>query len=232
MLNLSAKIRKDLGRKVKKIREERILPSVLYGPELKGNQNLEINLKDFEKVFKEAGESSLISLEVSGKSFPVLIHDFQRNPVTGKFIHVDFYQPKLKEEIEVKVPLVFDGEAPAVKELGGTFIKNISEVRVKAFPQNLPHEIRVNISELKTFEDFILVQDLSAAQGVKIINHPDEIIASIASPEKVEEELEKPIEEKVEEVEKVAPEKKEEGVEEKEGEAAVKSKAKAKEKES
>jgi len=230
MLVLLAKIRKDLGKKVKKIREEGILPGVLYGPELKETQSLEINLKEFEKVFDEAGESSLVSLEIGGKKFPVLIHDFQKDPINGKFIHVDFYQPKLKEEIEVKVPLVFDGEAPAVKELGGTFIKNISEVRVKALPQNLPHEISVNIGKIKTFEDFILIQDLAAPENVKILNHPDEIVASVAPLEKVEEELEKPIEEKVEEVEKVE-------VKEKEGEELKEEKgetieAKAKEKES
>lgn len=228
MFNLSAKIRNDLGRKVKKTREGGILPGVLYGPELKESQNVEINLKDFERAFKGAGESSLISLEIGGENFPVLIHDFQKDPLTEKFIHVDFYQPKLKEEIEVKVPLVFDGEAPAVKELGGTFIKNISEVRVKAFPQNLPHEIRANIGKIKTFEDFILIQDLSMPENVKILNHPDEIVASVAPLEKVEEELEKPIEEKVEEVEKVVAEKKE-GEAEKESERKAEVNTKEKE---
>jgi len=227
MFNLSAKIRKNLGKKVKRTKGEGILPGVLYGPELRESQNVEINLKDFERVFKGAGESSLISLEIGEKIFPVLIHDFQKDPLTEKFIHVDFYQPKLREEIEVRIPLVFDGEAPAVKELGGTFIKNISEVRVKAFPQNLPHEIRVNIGKIKTFEDFILIQDLSMTENVKILNHPDEIVASVAPLEKVEEELEKPIEEKVEEVEKVVSEKKEgEAKKESEGEAGVNTKEK------
>jgi len=220
MLSLSAKIRKDLGKKVKNLRQKGILPGVLYGPtRQKGGypkkaQPLELNEKQFEKVYKEAGESSLISLEVEGKRFPVLIHEIQLAPLTGKPIHVDFYQPALEEEVTVEVPLVFEGTSPAVKDLGGTLVKNISELKIKAKPQNLPHEIKVNIESLKTFEDNIKISNLKVPEGERILKGPEEFVASVSPPEKVEEELVKPIEEKVEEVEKVEEKKKEE-VEEK-----------------
>ena len=196
------------------------MPGVLYGPtRQKGGypkkaQPLELNEKQFEKVYKEAGESSLISLEVEGKRFPVLIHEIQLAPLTGKPIHVDFYQPALEEEVTVEVPLVFEGTSPAVKDLGGTLVKNISELKIKAKPQNLPHEIKVNIESLKTFEDNIKISNLKVPEGVRILKGPEEFVASVSPPEKVEEELVKPIEEKVEEVEKVEEKKKEE-VEEK-----------------
>jgi large subunit ribosomal protein L25 len=109
----------------------------------------------------------------------------------------------LDEEITATVPLVFEGQALAVKDLGGTLVRNIHELEVKALPQNLPHEIKVDISKLKTFEDNILVKDLIIPKEVKILKTPDETIAFVSEPEKIEEELEKPIEEKVEEVEKV-----------------------------
>lgn len=208
MLTLSAKIRKDLGKKVKSLRKQGILPAVVYGPKLK-SLPLEIDLKGFEKVYQEAGESTLISLEIEGKKAPVLIHEVKLDSLTGKPIHVDFYQPRLEEEVEVTIPIIFEGEAPAVKDLGGTLVKNIHEVEVRALPQNLPHEIKVNIEKLKTFEDDILVKDLPVPKEVKILKEPDEVVASVAPLEKVEEELVKPIEEKVEEVEKVE-EKKEE----------------------
>ena len=102
--------------------------------------------------------------------------------------------------------------------MGGTLVKSISEVEIKALPQNLPHEIKVEISSLKTFEDEILVKDLKVPEGVKILRKPEEIIASVLPPEKVEEELEKPVEEKVEEVEKVGEKEKKEEEEEKEEE--------------
>jgi len=226
MLSLSAKIRKDLGKKVKVLRQKGILPGVLYGPKIE-TRPLEIDLKEFEKIYKEAGESSLISLEVDEaktssspfanarevdkKKFLVLIHEVKLDSLTEKPTHVDFYQPRLEEEAEAMVPLVFEGEAPAVKDLGGTLVKNISEVEVKALPQNLPHEIKVNIDRLKTFEDSILIKDLIVSKEVKILKEPKEVVTAVSPPEKVEEELEKPIEEKVEEVEKV-----EEKVEEKE----------------
>ena len=203
MLTLPAKIRKTLGKKVKALRERGVLPGVLYGPRIKETLPLEINFKEFEKVYKEAGESTLVSLEIEGKKTPVLIHEVKLDPLTGKPIHIDFYQPRLEEEVEVTIPIIFEGEAPAVKELGGTLVKNISEIEVKALPQNLPHEIRVNIQKLKTSEDDILIKDLPIPKEVKILKEPEEIVASVAPPEKVEEELVKPIGEKVEEVEKV-----------------------------
>jgi len=212
MLSISAKIRKELGKKVKSLRKMGVLPAVLYGHKIK-NLNLELDLKEFEKIYKEAGESSLISLNVEEKKqkFLVLIHDIQFDHLAEKLIHIDFYQPELKEEVEVTVPLIFEGEAPAVKDLGGTLVKNISEVEVKALPQNLPHEIKVDIGNLKTFEDNILIKDLIVSKEVKILKGPEEIVAAVARPEKVEEELEKPVEEKrVEEVEKVEKKPKEE----------------------
>jgi large subunit ribosomal protein L25 len=229
MLSLSAKIRKDLGKKVKALRKKGIIPAILYGPEIHPfkssgagakqfnrvkNLPLEVNSKEFEKILKEAGESSLVKLQVKdedkkNKEFVVLIHEIENDPLTLKPIHIDFYQPRLKEEVEALVPLIFEGESKAVKELGGTLVKNISEVKVKALPLNLPKEIKVSIEKLKTFEDEIYISDLKLPEGVKILKGPNEIVAFAAPPEKVEEELAKPVEEKVEEVEKVV-EKKEE----------------------
>lgn len=206
MITISAKKRSDL-------KSNDTLLAVLYGPETK-NQPIEVSLKDFKKVFSEAGESSLISLELEGKKFFVLVHEVQKDPVSQEFIHVDFYQPILSKEVEVKVPLVFEGEAPAVKDLSGTLIKEFQEVEVSALPQNLPHEIKVNVLNLKTFEDEILVKDLELPAGVRVLKDPETIVAAVLPPQNVEEELEKPIEEKVEEVEVIEKEKKEEAAEE------------------
>ena len=210
MLSLSAKIREITGKRVKKLRKAGRLPAVLYGPKIKTAQPLELDEKEFEKAYQEAGESSLISLEVAEKKYPVLIHEVARDPLTEKPIHVDFYQPRLEEEVQVTIPIIFEGVPPAVKDLGGTLVKNISELEVKALPQNLPHEIKVNIERLKTFKDSILIKDLKLPEGVKILKEPEEIVAQVLAPVKVEEELVKPIEEKVEEVEKVEEEKEEE----------------------
>jgi len=214
MLDFIVAKRKITGKKVKDLRKKGIAPAVLYGPEIK-NLILEVNLRDFKKILKKAGESSLINLKIEGvkDEFLVLIHKVEKDPISGQPIHIDFYQPILSKEIEVVVPLVFHGESAAIKDMGGTLIKEISELRVRALPKNLPHEIRVDISGLKTFEDEILVKDLILPEGVKTHRGPDEIVALAVPPAKVEEELAKPVEEKVEEVEKVEKKKAEEPAE-------------------
>lgn len=211
MLTLTAKIRKETGKKVKNLRKKGLLPAVLYGPEIK-NQSLEIDLKEFDKVYKETGENTLISLELQGskEKYLVLIHNPAKDFLTGIPLHVDFYQPSLEEKIEASIPVVLRGESLAVKDLGGTLIKTISEIRIKALPQNLPKEIAVDISGLKTFEDHVLVKDLKSGDEVEILTGQEDIVVSVAPPQKVEEELAKPVEEKVEEVKVVEKEKKEE----------------------
>jgi len=213
MISLKAKIRKDLGKKTNFLKDAGKIPAVVYGPGAK-NASLEIDAIDFQKVFKQTGESSLIDLNVEGEKEkrPVLIHEIQRDHVSDKIIHIDFFQASLKEEVEVKIPLVFEGVSLAVKDLGGTLVKNFSEIEVKALPQNLPHEIKVNIEALKNLGDHIMVKDLPLSKEVTILKKPDEIIVSVTEPEKVEEELAKEIEEKVEDVEKVEKEKKEDVV--------------------
>lgn len=215
MLILSAKIRKELGKKVKDLRIKGILPAVLYGPKIE-TFPLEVDEKEFEKVFKEAGESSLISLEVDKKKFLVIIHAIEIDAISKKTIHIDFYQPRLDEEISAEISLVFIGEAGAVKDLGGTLVKNIHEIEVKALPENLPHEIKVDLEKLKTFEDTILVKDLALPANVRIVKGLDDIVALVSPAEKIEEDLSKPAEENVEDVQKVeTKKKKEEAVEEK-----------------
>lgn len=218
MLSLSAQKREILGKKVKNLREEGSIPAVLYGPKIK-NLALKIEAKEFEKVRREAGESSLVKLKIKDgkfkiKEIPVLIKEVSQDPLSGRFLHIDFYQPVLTERIEAKVPILFEGTAPAVKELGGTLVKNISEIVVKALPEDLPHEIKVDLSKLKTFEDYILVKDLVVGDKVTISRESEEIVTHVMPPEKVEEELEKPLEEKVEEVEKVGEKKEEEEIKE------------------
>ncbi len=201
MISIKAKNRKG------KISESGFLPAVLYGPGIE-NISLEVDKKEFDKMFKEVGET-LIGLDVDGKTYSVLIYDTQTDPMTMQTMHVDFYQPNLKEEVETEVPLELTGEAPALK-LGGTLITNMKELTVKALPKDLPNKIRIDVSSLMTFEDAITVKDIIVPAGVKIIDHPEEIVVQVVEPEKVEEELAKPIEEVEKEPEKAGEKKEEE----------------------
>ncbi|MEK7542415.1 MAG: 50S ribosomal protein L25 [Patescibacteria group bacterium] len=215
MLGLASQ-RRNKEENVKALRNQGQIPGVLYGPKTQAT-TVKVNEKEFQKVYEEAGESSFIQLDSHNGAAAVLIRDIQRDPVKGKVIHVDFYQPPLNEAIEVAIPVVFQGESPAMRDFKGTLLKNIQAVNVKALPQNLPHEIMVDISKLATFEDRILVRDLAQSKDVQILRDQDEVVAQVVETKDVEAELEQPVVENVEAVEQVKEEKKEAKTEEEQG---------------
>lgn len=212
MTSLTAKLRKKKEGILKAGEIAEMIPAILYGSEIE-NISLEIDRKSFSKVFKEVGET-LIDLEVEGKKYSVLIHDTQVNPLSQELIHIDFYQPNLKEEVETEVPIELIGEAPALK-LGGTLIMNMKEISVKALPKDLPSKIIIDVSSLVTFEDLITAKDIKLPAGVTIeIENPEEVIVQVVEPENVEEELAKPIEDVNKEPEKAVSKKEEPTAEE------------------
>lgn len=237
MLELSAKLRSVTGRQNEKIRKQGFIPAILYGHKVK-NLSLAVEAHQFEKVYQEAGESALIKLKISGlqkkgdsdkkgtvsgqKERIVLIYEVARQPVSGRPIHVDFYQVKMDEPIKTEVPLVFVGESAAVKTLDGVLVKNIQSLEIEALPVNLPRQLEVDISSLKTFDDNIYIKDLQLPTGVKTGARPDEVVASVIPP-RTRAELDKLAEapeERVEEVELAEKGKAEEEISEKAKEEA------------
>jgi large subunit ribosomal protein L25 len=183
---ITATKREVTGRKVQGLRKAGKLPAVLYGHNVK-TQGIEISEKEFAKAFKVAGESTLVNLVVDGKSQAVLIHDVQNHYLNDQPIHVDFYAINMAEKIKVKIPLHFSGEAPAVKALSGTLVKNLSEVEVECLPGDLPHAFEIDISSLNTFEDSIRVSDLKVGTGVTVLSGTDEVIVTVTPPRTEEE---------------------------------------------
>jgi len=181
-VKLAAKVREVFGRRTNKGRKEGLIPAVVYGHKMK-SKGLWVNALDFSKLLKKSGESTIIELNVGeDKARNVLIYETQKDPVNGRYIHIDFFHVRMDEEIEKEVELVFVGEAPAVKELGGNLVKSVDEVNVKCLPADLPSEIEVDISVLKTFEDHICIKDLKVSDKVKIEIDPETVIASVAPP--------------------------------------------------
>ena len=189
MRELKANKREELGKKTNALRRAGFLPAVIYGEGVKSSP-LSVLYKDFEKIYKEAGESTLIGLDVDGKPYNVLIHDIKRDPITGKPIHADFYSVRMDKEIKTKVPVEFFGESPAVKNDGGILVKVMQEVEVEALPQNLPHSIRIDITPLAKFEDRIFARDMFLPEGVKISVGAEEVVA-LVEPPRSEDELAK-----------------------------------------
>ncbi len=200
-LELKSKKREILGKKVKSLRREGILPAVVYGGK-EGSTPIELNLKEFYKVFKATGETTLIKLFVNEKPKNVLIHDIFRDPTTEEIKHVDFYEVNMDEKITTKVQLVFIGESLAVSDLGGVLVKAMQELEVRALPADLPHQIDIDISQLRTFDDNILVKDIKLPKNVETLEHGETSVAAIAPPrsEAEIEALSGQVEEKVEDV--------------------------------
>lgn len=174
---LEATPRTLTGKKVAGLRATGTLPAVVYGPK-HAPALLSLTKLDFDKVFKEAGESSVITLTGLEKPIDVLIHDVAFDARKGGIVHVDFYAIEKGKKITVNVPLHFTGEAPALK-LGGTLTKVLHEVEVEADPTKLPKEILVDVSTLVDFESRIRVSDLSVPAGVTITASAEDIVALI-----------------------------------------------------
>lgn len=205
-IELNVQIREP-GGNLKALRDKGLIPAVVYGEGQK-NISLQVDYYEFEKVLKEAGESTIIHLKIGNESKNVLIHDIAKDPVSDKFIHIDFYHVRMDKVITTQVPLVFEGESPAVKNFEGTLIKTIIEVEVEALPKDLPHELKVDISALETFDDHVKIGDLKLPEGVTLKADSEEVIASVTPPRTEEElaELDEKPEEEIEEAEKVGEE--------------------------
>ena len=216
-IQLSAQTREKMGKKNDSLRREGLIPGALYGRKIK-NQLVKVNQKDFEEVFKKAGESTLVDLSVGDQSkTEVLIHEIQKDPVTGEFLHIDFYQIRRGEKIIAKIALDFIGESAAVKNQDGVLIKNYDELEIKCLPKDLIHDIKVDLSKLENLEDAVRIKDLDIPKEIEILADEENTVATVAPPRTAEEleELEEKVEEKVEgvEVEK-GKEKEEEGKDE------------------
>ncbi len=193
-LVIEAQGRAVLGKQNSKLRKQGVIPAVLYGKG-KDSQLLQLIAKAFDKIYRKAGENTLVNLKIDGKTEKkVLIHDVAKHYMKDEAIHVDFYEVDLTKKTHAKVQLEFVGIAPAVKEFGGILMKVVNEVEVEALPADLPHKIEVNVEVLKTFEDSVRLSDIKVSDKVKILGNPEDMIVSVHAPRSEEElaSLEKP----------------------------------------
>jgi large subunit ribosomal protein L25 len=176
---LTAEARTVLGKKVKKLRREGIMPANVYGKGLP-SKAIQVKTTDFQKVYKEVGDTGLIDLTVDGKTKPVLVKSMHKNYDLNAPLHVDFYQVNLKVAVKATVPVVLAGEAQAVTDKAGVMLQNLSEIEVEALPDKLPDSIEVNVEGLAAVGDQITVGDLKVADEVTITSDPAQTVVKIA----------------------------------------------------
>jgi large subunit ribosomal protein L25 len=196
-ITLSVELREETGRRARKASQGRV-PAVVYGHGFEA-KNVWVDPVVFARVFEQAGTNTVISIAV-GKEKPVqaLIHDFQVNPTSNEITHLDFFHVRMDEKVDTQIPLVFTGEAEAVKALGGT-LATIESVHVRALPGDLAHEFTVDITSLKTFDDRITIADLGISDKIEVLDDPATPVASVSAPrvqsdDVVEESAEEPTE--------------------------------------
>lgn len=177
-LVLSAFPRTIFGRKVKKLREQGLIPAHVFGHKIK-TIHVQVNENEFVKIEKAAGEATIINLKTNGELRPVLIRNIQTDPVTDKILHIDFYQVNLKEKVRIKIPIEIVGESPAVESKQGVLLTPLSEIEIEALPTNLPDSVKVDISKLEKLDDAILVKDLKLPAEVEILEDKEETVVKI-----------------------------------------------------
>jgi large subunit ribosomal protein L25 len=156
---LSVKKRSATKHSAREARVEGLVPGIVYGAGVTP-VSVTVNRSDLLRIYRRAGTSSLIDLDVGGKKEHVLIHDVQWHPVRSEMNHIDFLAVDMKKKTTVHVPIVFEGEAPGVKLLGGLLMKDHEHISIRCLPKDIPHDIRVDISVLQNIHDHITVADL------------------------------------------------------------------------
>lgn len=186
VITIQAEARDKAGRQVRALRRTGKLPAVVYGHGVTPT-NVQVDPREFEKAYRAAGESSLVDLVLSGAPRKVLIQDVQYDPVKDRPIHVDFREVSLTEKVRTHVKLVFTGEAPAVKALGGILVKNLNELEIEALPNDLVHEIVVPITGLAAFGNSIRVKELAIPAGIHVLNDVEIVAVTVTAPRSEEE---------------------------------------------
>jgi large subunit ribosomal protein L25 len=178
-LSLKAEKREVLGRKVKKLRQEGFIPANIYGRDIK-SQSIKVFKPDFDKVFKEAGQTQVINLEIDNEERPVLIHNLQRDPLLGNVIHVDFLQIDLRQKVTASIPVVGVGESPVEKQGLGTVVFYLDEIEIEALPTDLPEKVEVDLSKLVEVDQQVLVKDLNFDESKVLLKvSPEEIVVKV-----------------------------------------------------
>ncbi len=187
-----------IGKKVKNLRRKGIVPVHVYGNGVEP-MSLQTDAQVLRRLLPQVGTNIPLSVEIEGNKGENIcfVREVQRHPVTEDVLHVDFLRVDVAQTIQAEVPIVFVGEAPAARQMGGTLLQSLQNVLVEGLPMNIPPLVEIDVSGLDDFEKSIYISDLEIAADVTLITNPEELIARV-SPPRVE------VEEVVEEGEEAA----------------------------
>ena len=209
---INAEKRNVVGKQVKALRRQGILPGVIYGRHIEAFP-IQMDAHNAALILDKLTASSLITIDVDGEKFSVLMRDRQRDVIFGDLLHVDFLVVSLTEKLRATIELKLVGEAPVADNPEVVVTQVLNDIEIEAFPQDLPEFIEVDISTLETVDDEITVADLDLGENIAILTDPNETIVSVGyvAQEEVVEEAEVVEPEVVEKGKKEAAEEEAEG---------------------
>ena len=191
-LTLQASKRETFGKKTRFLRRRDITPAHLFGHDLK-SLSLQCNTAEIKHIIAQAGTTRLLSLNIEDDKQPrsVFIREIQRDKISGQLIHVDFYQIRKGEKIKADIPIVFFGEAPALKEKGRTLTHGITSLSIECLPDKLPPQVDIDLSSLEEKEQTIYVKDITLSPEITLFTNPDQMVVKVSEVhvEKIEEEV-------------------------------------------
>jgi large subunit ribosomal protein L25 len=179
-ISLTTEPRTTVGHKVKHLRTEGKLPATVYGKGFE-SVNVSVSTDMFKKTYAEAGETHLVTLSIDTTKVPVLIHMVQKHPVTRELLHVEFLKVNLKEKMKTSIPVVLEGEAPAMTQGIGTLIQVLQEIEIEALPTEIPESLVVNVETLDVVDSEKTVKDLVVPAGVTVLTDPNETVVKIGA---------------------------------------------------
>lgn len=179
---LQVKVREVAGKDLDTMRKQGFIPAVLYGHGI-DQQMFWVQYINFAKLYAEAGENSIIEVTPEkGKMVNVIVNSVQLDPLSSRFSHIDFFQVRMDEKLEARIPLEFIGESKAVREMGGVLMKPMEEILVSCLPKDLPHSLIVDLSTLDDFSSHIQMKDVKIPAGVEVMISLDTVIALVEAP--------------------------------------------------
>lgn len=187
-MKLTVTKREVVGKKTKILRNQWYVPCIVYGKHTDGVCHLMVKKNEFIKLYKTAWSSQVIDLVGDSKEM-VLVHQYQKNPVTDDVIHIDFLAVDANELVTTDVIVKWVWIAPLEKNSLGKISLVRDHITVQALPKNLPHHIELDVSFIESLDDGIFVRDIDLGKKVEILDDGDlAVIAAVAIREEVEEE--------------------------------------------
>lgn len=184
-----------LGKKVRSLRRQGVIPVHVYGAHIKP-ANLQVDDRTLNRLLPQVGSNIPVSVEYEGQDGENIcfVREIQRHPVTETVIHVDFLRVDVTQTVAAEVPIILVGSSPAVSQMAGTLLQNIQSLSIEALPMNMPAEVTVDISSLVDFDTTLSVGDVEVPENVTVLNEPEDVIVRVAPP-RLEVELEEEDEE-------------------------------------